>query len=90
MLDKEKIIIIIYFGVKNQENDDVMFEASKLIKNSFDDSIRILVVPEYRSFGIKFECINPVLLNEEQYKKVEDTINEFEKKIKKLGLKYED
>ena len=86
MLDKDKIIIIVYFGVKYIDNyHQVCYNLNQQLINAFDESVKVLVVPMHDEKGIKFECINPVLLDDEHHKKVEEKIKEFEEKIKGLS-----
>jgi len=83
MLDKDKIIIVIYVGTEDiQKTYEVIVDLQEKIKNDFDETVRLIFAPDVNNFGIKFECINPVLLNEEQYKKVEDNLTELDNKIK--------
>ena len=79
MLDKDKLIIVVYAGARTPEETYHLIEKLQEHFNGvFDNSVRIIFTPRYNEVGIKFECINPVLLNEEQYKEVN-------KKIKKLN-----
>jgi len=83
MLDKDKLIVVIYVGTERIEKTyELVIDLEKNIKNCFDDSVRLIFVPDMNNIGIKFECINPVLLNEEQYKKVEDKLTVLDNKIK--------
>ena len=83
MLDKDKLIVVIYVGTEDiQKTYELVIDLEKNIKKCFDDSVRLIFVPDVNNIGIKFECINPVLLNEEQYKKVEDKLTVLDNKIK--------
>ena len=83
MLDKDKVIIVVYVGTNElSETYNLVIDLEKNIKNCFDDSVRLIFVSDVNNIGIKFECINPVLLNEEQYKKVEDKLSVLDNKIK--------
>ena len=83
MLDKDKVIIVIYVGAKElSETYELIIDLEKKLKDGFDNSVRLIFVPDVNNFGIKFECINPVLLNEEQYKEVENKLTVLDNKIK--------
>ena len=74
MLDKDKVIIVVYAGARTPEETYHLIEQlQKHFDGVFDDSVRTIFTPMYNEVGIKFECINPVLLNEEQYKEVNKT-----------------
>ena len=73
MLDKDKIFLVIEVGGKTPE------EAFHIIKNlkmqvdsCFDDTVKTIFIPNLDEDGIKIECINPVLLDAELYKEVEE------------------
>ena len=52
---------------------------------NFDESVHLFIVPT-RGEETRFECINPVLLDEKQYKSVEKKIKSLKKKVEeKLG-----
>ena len=74
---KDKIILVIYLGIFGMTADKVS-EYSKQVSdklNIFDDSVIKLIIPSRLTSEIKIECINPVLLNEVQYNKVNELIN---------------
>ena len=87
ILDKNKIILIVYVGLKGESSpSEILYNVEKSLRNKFDDSIFLAIVPDYQNyFSMRIECINPVLLDDEQYKKVEEKIKEFEEKIKGLS-----
>ena len=85
MLDKDKIIIVIYLGAGNVcDTYEYIMNVEKNIRNLFDESVKLIFAPLHDEFGVKFECINPVLLNEEQYKAVEKKINTLETTLNEL------
>ena len=87
-MDKDKLFLVIYLNITDILSEDVVGYINKVAEvTKFDDSVRLLIVP-VRGEETKIECINPVLLTEEQYKDVEEKINilkqEVEEKLKTL------
>ena len=77
-MDKDKLFLIVYANVGNMPEHDVHEHVEQIASAlSFDESVEKLIIP-VRGQETRVECINPVLLDEELYKKVE-------KKIKKLN-----
>lgn len=88
MLDKDKIFLVVYLNVGMIADSDVDECVKKITETmNFDDSVQLFVIP-CRGSDTKIECINPVLLDEKQYKSVEKKIKglkkEVEEKIKTL------
>ena len=87
-MDKDKIFIVAYIDVRHiNESDIVPYIEATASAIKFDDSVVRLLIPT-RDSETRIECINPVLLTEEQYKDVEEKINtikqEVEEKLKAL------
>ena len=87
-MDKDKIFIVAYIDVRRiNESDIVPYIEATASAINFDDSVVRLLIPT-RDSVTRIECINPVLLTEEQYKDVEEKINalkqEVEEKLKTL------
>ena len=79
-MDKDKLFIIIYMNVGSVNSADVPVYLEEIERATrFDESIVRLIIP-VREGETRVECVNPKLLNEENYKEVEETIE----KIKKL------
>jgi hypothetical protein len=88
MLDKEKLFIVIYLDVRGIHDSDIVpYIESVASAIQYDESIAKLIIPT-RDSETRVECINPVLLTEDQYKDVEDKINTLkqavEEKLKTL------
>lgn len=87
-MDKDKLFLVIYLNIASIPSADVVEYISKVAEvTNFDDSVQRLIVP-VRGEETKIECINPMLLTEEQYKDVEEKINTLkqvvEEKLKTL------
>jgi hypothetical protein len=88
MLDKEKLFIVIYLDVRGIHDSDITpYIEAVASAIQYDESIAKLIIPT-RDSETRVECINPVLLTEDQYKDVEDKINTLkqvvEEKLKTL------
>ena len=82
------IELVIYLNIAGIPSEDVVEYINKVTEViKFDDSVQRLIVP-VRGEETKIECINPVLLTEEQYKDAEEKINTLkqvvEEKLKTL------
>lgn len=85
MLDKDRVIIVVYAGGRTPEETYHLIEKlQEHFDGVFDDSIRIIFAPRYDEIGIEFECINPVLLNEQQYKEVNKKIEKLDSTLKEF------
>lgn len=85
MLDKDRVIIVVYAGGRTPEETYHLIEKlQEDFDGVFDDSIRIIFAPRYDEIGIEFECINPVLLNEQQYKEVNKKIEKLDSILKEF------
>lgn len=87
-MDKDKLFLVIYLNITGIHSADVVEyinEVTEVVK--FDDSVQRLIVP-VRGEETKIECINPVLLTDEQYeearKKIESLTEKVEEAIKML------
>lgn len=82
MKDKEKLIIIFYIDVSKftrSHAHEYLYTASESLRNYFDDTVKTVFMPSDEN---RVDCINPVLMDEEQYKKVTDKVNDFDVKFK--------
>jgi len=81
MLDKDKIFLVVYLNVGTISDSDVDEYVCKVTETmNFDDSVHLFIVPT-RNEETRFECINPVLLDEKQYKSVEKKIKNLKKEV---------
>lgn len=82
MRDNKKLIVVIYVGTEDMSN---VVQAIDDVRNSissfFDKSVKLIFVPDYNNIGIKVDCINPVLLDEEEFKKVDEKLDKINKLI---------
>lgn len=81
MLDKEKLFLVMYVDISGVNSSDVA-EYLNHFANAFqyDESIERLIIPT-REGESRVECINPVLLNKEQYAEVERKIESIKKEV---------
>lgn len=80
MLDRDKLWIVTYVGVKRINLADIheyCEHVSKSIKSCSDDSIVHIIVPNTENDEIKIDCINPKVINE-------DATEQFENEVKKI------
>jgi len=88
MLDKDKLFIVVYVGVHGLEDQTVSEILANVANHmQYDDSVNTLIIPT-RDSETRVECINPVLLTEEQYeearKRIETLTEKVEEAIKTL------
>lgn len=81
MLDKEKIFLIVYLNIGNASEREVEESVKRFGETlELDESVHLFIVPT-RDGDTRFECINPVLLDEKQYKSVERKIKGLKKTV---------
>ena len=88
MLDKDKLFIVVYVGVHGFGDQTVSEILENVVSHiRYDGSVNTLIIPT-RDSETRVECINPVLLTEEQYeetrKRVECLTEKVEEAIKTL------
>lgn len=89
MLDKDKLILGIYVNIDRINTSDVdeyLTEFASTVK--FDDSVMRFIIP-VRGEESRVECINPVLLTEEQYKETEEKVKKLQEKVDEALGKFE-
>jgi len=86
MLVKDKIIVVFYINVKDLEPSDraaFLNDVQEQVKSFEDESVITWIIPSTDGKN-RLECINPVLLNEEQYKEVEEKLDYIRSKYNEL------
>ena len=93
MLDKDKLWVITYVGVKHLDLADIheyCENVAKSIKSCTDESIVHLIVPNTENDEIKIDCINPKELTEDltkqfetQIKRIQEIIDNFKENERK-------
>ena len=81
-MDKDKLFLVIYVNVDSILGDVSVYLEAFARQATFDDSVMRLIVP-VRGQETRVECINPVLLNEEQYKEAEEKIKSLQEEVEK-------
>ena len=79
MLDKNKIILVIYVNIENLKDADVAPYMNQLTQTVvFDNSILRLFIP-IRKGETRIECINPKRISDEDYTKVSEIVEKADK-----------
>ena len=85
MSENNRLILVFYTDVSRVYEDDVSAYmndvATSLSKN--DDGTDKYFIPVYEG-GSRLECINPVMISEEEYAEVKRKIDEIDKIFKDL------
>lgn len=89
MQDKDKLFLIIYFGVKNRPMDirtnQIMIGFYENIKKTLDDTVKVYVVPQPTIDEVKFELLNVEKVSDEKITKIinlyQKVLDEFKKSI---------
>lgn len=83
--DKDKLIIAIYVNIAGVSRG-LPQEINEYLHDAFDNSVKILVLPicNENEPRYRIEAINPKLLNEVEYNKVKNQLEEIEKKYNEL------
>ena len=88
MSDKDKLLLIFYVGLKHIQQKDrpAYFSGiSQSFINAFDETIKPILIADFTSDKTTVDCINPKLITEDEYVKVQEIIdkaNYFVEKIK--------
>ena len=80
-MDKDKIFLVVYLNVGTVADSEIEDSVKRLADTlNFDDSVQLFIIP-CRGSDTRIECINPVLLDEKQYKSVEKKIKGLKKTV---------
>lgn len=74
MLDKDKIILVVYVNISYIDIADVAEYMHKITDTiTFDDSVLRLFIP-IRDSETRIECINPKRISDEEYIRVSELV----------------
>ena len=81
MMDKDKLFLVCYLNIGSIRAEDVSEYLHSFAEAfTYDESIERIIVPT-RKGESRVECINPVLLTDEQYKEVEEKVKNLKKEV---------
>ena len=79
MKDKDKLFLVVYFGVKSIPNtlkgSQIIMGFAERFKNSVDDSVKTFVIPQRTTDEIKMEILNPEIVSEDKIEEMTNTYN---------------
>ncbi len=79
MQDKDKLFLVVYFGVKSIPNtlkgSQIIMGFAERFKNSVDDSVKTFVIPQRTTDEIKMEILNPEIVSEDKIEEMTNTYN---------------
>lgn len=84
MLDKDKLLIVAYInvqGIKDLSVPEILNGVEERLE--YDESVNTIIVPT-RFSETRIECINPVLLTDEQYQETRDKLEKLTEQMKEL------
>ena len=88
MHDCDKVIIVIYIGLKKLPAEDrrVYFDAvaESAYRIGMDETITKIIVPDEEHDGIRVECINPKVVSEEDFAETKAKIERLEAAIREM------
>ena len=83
----DKLILVIYIGVNGlttQAAVDLVQQYKKIFQKQIEEDIMVFFIPSTELDTCKIECINPKLLNEEEYQLAKDKLKILNQKIDKI------
>ena len=86
MTDKDKLFLIVYFGVKSMDvfkGNQIMIGFYEKLKQTLDDTIKLYVVPQRTTDEIKFEILNTENVSDDKIISLEKIYQEFLDEFKK-------
>lgn len=89
MLDKDKLILVYYFGCKSMSKHKAMvtlYEIKGMLIRIFDESVKVIVIPQLQSYETKLEFINinNETLDEDKLLRFENAVQELTENINKF------
>ena len=81
MMDKDKLFLVCYLNIESIRAEDVseyLYTFAKAF--TYDESVERIIIPT-REGESRVECINPVLLTDEQYKEVEEKVKNLKQEV---------
>lgn len=80
----EKILIVIHVGIKNLDSAQIQNYFQQISKSlpQKEDGFFSFIIPDRESDSVKIECLNPVLMKEEDYDKVKIKLESLNEKLK--------
>lgn len=78
MLDKDKLILVVYFGVQSMntfQGNQIMIGWAERLKKNFDDSVKTFVIPQRNTNEIKMEILNVKDVSEDKIDKMTEIYN---------------
>ena len=83
----EKLILVIYVGIKQfMDNDaiDYLDKISQIFGSKIKDDVIYLIVPKRDTTEITVDCINPKLVDAELYREAEKRVKIFQDAIDEI------
>lgn len=89
MLDKDKLILVCYFGCEPMSKYKAIValnETKQMLIKTFDDSVKVIVIPQLYSHETKLEFINinNESLDENKLLQFENAVQELSENINKF------
>ena len=83
----DKLILVIYIGINNLSTEEIyklISRYKKMMESQLKEDMMVFFVPSKEVETYKIECINPKLLNEEEYQLAKDKLKILNQKIDKI------
>lgn len=75
MEDKDKLFLVVYFGVKNRpvnfKTNQMMIGFYENLKKTLDDTVKVYVVPQVTTDEVKLELLNVEKVSEERLEEIQ-------------------
>ena len=86
MLDKDKLFMIVQFGVKSRPMDmktnETMAGFYHMLKNNLDNSIKVFLVPNPTNDEVKFDLLNATNASDEIIEKLNENFKNIMEMLK--------